>query len=361
MLTKLYTRVNRFTSFVKTYPVTAGIIILNAVFFIVSIIMGASPWLPEPQELIAVGANFNPLTFDHQAYRLITAAFLHAGIIHLSVNMFSLYSIGRAIEAREGRVKYLVIYLVSALSSTLSSSWFSVFRISVGASGAIFGLLGYFFVLNLIYLIADTRGNWKVFRNFLFILALNLGLGFAVSFIDNAAHLGGFFAGIVVTVIYLLVEKYRVPVLRRNALVIFVAAFSLYGVYCIIPREQVWFYKSLSLYLHNEKEANKLLNEVGYTKEQLIGRLSAVESIWQVNGDLMKNNFQDLPSELSTDISTLSRYARDNRKLAMFRRKSLTGEANMKDSAEIYINKTAEVQLMSGLEPFFTAAPGSRQ
>ena len=128
----------------------------------------------------------------HEYYRIITAAFFHANILHIFCNMYSLYIIGTQIETLLGKIKYLIIYFISAITASLLSALLTVGP-SIGASGAIFGLLGalvYFGYHYRLYL-----GN-SLIQNIIPIIILNLLLGFAIDNIDNYAHIGGLLGGV---------------------------------------------------------------------------------------------------------------------------------------------------------------------
>jgi membrane associated rhomboid family serine protease len=128
-------------------------------------------------------------------YRLLTSAFLHASITHLLFNMVALWMVGGAVESRLGRWRYLTVYLVSALAgSVLSYAVDSANQVSVGASGAVFGLFGAFAVLayRLRFDIAGIIG----------IILVNAVIGFIPAFnINWRAHLGGLVAGTVLTAV----------------------------------------------------------------------------------------------------------------------------------------------------------------
>lgn len=136
-------------------------------------------------------------------YRLFTGMFLHVDILHLFFNCYTLYVIGSQLESFMGRTKYLIIYLVSGLFASLLSITLST-NPSVGASGAIFGLMGsllYFGYHYRVYL-----GN--VLKSQIIPLILfNLLYGFMLSGIDNAAHIGGLIGGVLIT--YALGIKYK--------------------------------------------------------------------------------------------------------------------------------------------------------
>ena len=128
---------------------------------------------------------------DGQYYRLITAAFLHAGVFHLAMNMFALAQLGPVLESALGRVRFLALYVLSALGgSTLSYLVSDRGSVGVGASGAIFGLFGAY------YIVVRKLGGET--RSILTLLVINLVITFAVPIIDWRAHVGGLITGSVV-------------------------------------------------------------------------------------------------------------------------------------------------------------------
>lgn len=177
----------------KVPYVTLGIILINFVMFLLTYLFGKGS--EDAYTLVQFGALYKPLVLGGDYYRLITTAFLHIGVIHLLVNCYSLYVIGSQLESFLGKIKFLFVYLVSALSGSLMSIIFNT-HVSAGASGAIFGLLG-----SMLYF----GYNYRVFlgnvmkSQIIPLIILNLGLGFMMSGIDNAAHIGGLVGGLIST------------------------------------------------------------------------------------------------------------------------------------------------------------------
>ena len=125
---------------------------------------------------------------EGQWYRLLTAAFLHAGLLHLATNMFALITVGPQIEAALGRTRYVALYLLAALGgSTLSFLVSSPSTVGVGASGAIFGLFGAFYVL-----VRRVGGDTGPVVG---LIVINLVITFVFPQIDWRAHLGGLVTG----------------------------------------------------------------------------------------------------------------------------------------------------------------------
>ena len=143
--------------------------------------------------LVDFGGNNLLLVQSGEIWRIISAAFLHVSLIHLLVNMYSLVIIGTQVETFIGKLKFLFIYLISAIVGSLLSLIFNEVNIvSVGASGAIFGLMGallYFGYHYRLYLSEAIKNQ------IIPVIVLNLILGFMVSGVDNAAHIGGLIGG----------------------------------------------------------------------------------------------------------------------------------------------------------------------
>ncbi len=179
----------------KKIVFTNAIIFINVLIFMVTFVLSSSNM--SAYNLLKFGASFTPLVKSGEVWRLITCAFLHAGIIHLLVNMYSLYIIGCQVETYIGKYKFLAIYLISAVCGSLMSCIFNPNTVSVGASGAIFGLLGsllYFGMHYRLYL-------GSVLKNQIIpLIIVNLALGFLINGVDNAAHIGGLIGGYLISI-----------------------------------------------------------------------------------------------------------------------------------------------------------------
>lgn len=172
---------------------TKLIILICLVMYFVVAIYGGNFINFSPSTLGVLGANNLLLVRHGEIWRLLTSAFLHAGLIHLIVNMYSLAILGTQVETFIGKWKFVLIYLISAISGSLMSLVFlDANVIGVGASGAIFGLMGallYFGYHYRLYLSNAIRNQ------IIPIVFLNLFIGFLSPGIDNAAHIGGLIGG----------------------------------------------------------------------------------------------------------------------------------------------------------------------
>ena len=195
-------------------PVTWGLylmVALNVGVWFANIGSGMSVIKPLPSELLAWGANSaSSVVLDHQYWRLLTATFLHGGLIHMALNMLGLWSGGQQLNRLHGDLNFLLIYFGSALTGSALSLHFSAQQsVSVGASGAVFGVLGALFVTMYKYrgqISSLTSKNVLTSQGVFLVYAL--GLGFGKQGIDNAAHFGGLVAGSLLA--WLLVGKVNI-------------------------------------------------------------------------------------------------------------------------------------------------------
>ncbi len=211
----------RFARAVLSRPYKFTIVLLIANFFVFLLMWQSSGmtaqamWvLPEPV-LIAYGAKLNHLIHDqHQWWRFVTPMFIHVGILHLLVNMYSLWIIGPYVEKLYGPAKFVVFWVLTGIAGVVGS-YLTVINTgaplgplarflfktqdspSAGASGALFGLVGVLFVFGIKFRHELPEGFKRAFgTGMLPVILLNLFIGYmAHGFIDNAAHVGGLISG----------------------------------------------------------------------------------------------------------------------------------------------------------------------
>jgi len=179
--------------------VTSALVAANIAWFVIVASQGGGWLFPQPGIIIHWGSNFGPLTLSGEWWRLFTCMFVHFGLVHLTFNMWVLWSMGRVIERMFGSLHFALLYVFAGLCASLASLWWHPDVNSAGASGAIFGLLGGLlsFVLNPASgvpptIVASQRRSGIVF------IAYNLFAGFTNHGIDNAAHLGGLVGGFLI-------------------------------------------------------------------------------------------------------------------------------------------------------------------
>jgi len=184
----------------KTPYVTYIIMAVCTILYIVTSLFSNNILEQSAPALYNVGAlvNFNMMESNYlELFRLISSIFLHGGILHLLCNMYSLYIIGPQIESFFGKTKFVVIYILSGvIGNLLSMTFLQDNVVSVGASGAIFGLLGallYFGYHYRVYLSGVIRSQIVP------LILLNLTIGFVSAGINNVAHIGGLIGGVLIS------------------------------------------------------------------------------------------------------------------------------------------------------------------
>jgi membrane associated rhomboid family serine protease len=176
---------------VEKPTVTYVLIGINIVAFLLMLVSGID-------ETATQWGMFPPsIAIDNEWWRLVTSAFLHGGWLHIAFNMYVLYALGPSLERVLGHSRYLVLYLMAALGGAVCSYAFSdVMTVSVGASGAIFGLMG-------ALVVAGRKLRYDI-TQVLILLAVNFAIGFMAPGVDWRAHVGGLVVGAAVAAIFVL-------------------------------------------------------------------------------------------------------------------------------------------------------------
>jgi membrane associated rhomboid family serine protease len=190
--------------------VTRALITLNVVAYLGQLVSGAEL---QHRFWLVGGVVFDPVlgetvgVADGETYRLLTAAFLHGGVLHLLLNMYALFLFGPQLEASLGRVRFTALYVLSALGgSALSYAFSPPNQPSLGASGAVFGLLGAYLVI--------SRRLGRDTTPVMVLLVINLGYGFLVARIDWKAHVGGLVVGALVALVLAYAPRERRTVVQ---------------------------------------------------------------------------------------------------------------------------------------------------
>ncbi|MCK5691173.1 rhomboid family intramembrane serine protease, partial [Myxococcota bacterium] len=180
-----------------------------------------------PFALVDLGANAPSLVRAGQWYRLVTANFLHGGLLHLYMNGIALWSLGALLERLMGSKRFGVVYLAAALGGSIASTLSAQAAYSVGASTALFGLVGSLAILNWRFYGELPTGFRQPLRWWIFVLGINAALPALVPQIDIAAHIGGFVLGAAVTfVMYMPMKKLDVLLKPRRPVTIALAIFG---------------------------------------------------------------------------------------------------------------------------------------
>ena len=173
-------------------PVTMALLVVSIGMFV----LGMVPAID--QRIALLFAQINQLVAEGEWWRMLTAAFLHGGVVHLGFNMYALYLFGPELERRVGSVPFAAMYAASALAGGAAYFLSDPNGLAVGASGAIFGLFGSWLAAS--YRGRHTTMGRESLRQLLTLLAINAAIGLIPGFnIAWQAHLGGLIAGFVIT------------------------------------------------------------------------------------------------------------------------------------------------------------------
>lgn len=296
----------------KDFFFTPLIIDINIILFILMALGGANIMLPDNESLLNWGANFKPLTLEGQWWRLLTACFLHIGIIHLLLNVYALLYIGALLEPILGKVKFITAYLLTGIAASVASLWWHDISISAGASGAIFGMYGMFLALLSTHLIEPTKRK-ALLASIVFFVGYNLLNGLK-SGIDNAAHIGGLVSGLLMGFAFLpslkKPDNARLSYVSIAAIsvIVLIASFSIYK---SIPNDFGKYDAKIKEFAALEEKALSVFNLPANTPNDIIllalkdnGIDNWKKSIVLIEG--MKD--LDLPLEMRTRNRLLKEY-----------------------------------------------------
>jgi membrane associated rhomboid family serine protease len=187
-------RAMRRASFLQTGQpvVTMALIGVNVLVYLITVAQGAGINSPGGS-LFEKWALFGPAVANGDWWRLLTAAFLHGSILHIGLNMFVLYLVGGAVESYMGSVRYLALYAVSGLAGSAGALVVDPTQVTVGASGAIYGIFG-------ALLIIEYSQTGSLAGQAMTLIAINLALSFTIPGISWGGHVGGLIGGILATV-----------------------------------------------------------------------------------------------------------------------------------------------------------------
>jgi rhomboid protease GluP len=206
---------------------TWAVVIVNAAVFLAMLAAGVNILNPSTGVLLRWGANFGPRTTGGEWWRLGTSMFLHIGVLHIAFNMLALVNIGRLIERLLGKAGFALVYLVAGLTGSIASLAWIPYRVSAGASGAIFGLYGALIG----FLVVHGRrlpepAVSQLLKSALAFVGFNVIFGLTSPNIDMSAHIGGLGGGLVCGLIFglpVISERWPRRALR-NAVVTALAA-----------------------------------------------------------------------------------------------------------------------------------------
>ncbi|MQA75440.1 MAG: rhomboid family intramembrane serine protease [Solirubrobacterales bacterium] len=185
-------------------PATYALIAICVAAYLAEMFAGGSSSLDGGGKLIREGGLFAGGVADGEPYRIVTSAFLHAGLLHLGLNMFALYILGVLLEPAIGTARFIGIYAASVLAGSFGALILDPNQLTVGASGGIFGLMAAAF------LIARHRGLDQLASQIGFFVVLNLVFTFSISNISIGGHIGGLIGGGLAALLVNTLERRRV-------------------------------------------------------------------------------------------------------------------------------------------------------
>lgn len=200
---------------IRQFTVTQWIIIANTAAYIVTAMLSGSLLSMSLQVLVDLGANYGPYTMGGEWWRLSSSTLLHAGAIHFLFNNAILFQIGGIVEQLVSKPYFLLVYIACGLGASATSLYFNYGVVSIGASGAIFGLFGFFAaMLTTNFLRPAVRKQFV--KSIGFFIVINLLIG-TLGPIDNAAHIGGLVTGFAIGILSIpLVRRTRVKALASH-------------------------------------------------------------------------------------------------------------------------------------------------
>ena len=202
---------------------TTLFIAVNVGLFLWQIFSGVNVSDPSLPDAIRWGADYAPLTFLEEPIRLFTSMFFHFGLIHLMLNMWALYIFGSVAEQMLGRFYFLGLYVLAGLMGSLLSGYLTIQdsyallaegaanqqlfpSIGAGASGAVMGLGAALTIISLLPMLPKQQFYLDK-KTLLMVMGINLAMGFMISGINNAAHIGGMLMGAALAFIWYLGQK----------------------------------------------------------------------------------------------------------------------------------------------------------
>ena len=220
------------------------LIVINVGLFAIQVLSGVNITDPTTLDALRWGADYAPLTFLEEPYRLFSSMFFHFGILHLMMNMWALYIFGDVAEKTLGKFYFLGLYILAGLMGSLLSGYLDIRNsyellqnfdqklfphVSAGASGAVMGLGG---ALTLLSLFPPTPNQRFILdkRSLLTVLAINLAFGFLASGINNAAHIGGMLMGAVMALAWYATQRAKMGK-AANIIIVILGIAATYGVY----------------------------------------------------------------------------------------------------------------------------------
>ncbi len=173
------------------HPATYVLIAINIVAYLIEIAAGSGGINNPSGNIVLHYALYGPFVAEGEWYRLVTSGFLHGSLLHIGFNMLLLFLIGRLLEPALGTARFVVLYFASLLVGSLGVMIIDPGALTLGASGAVFGLFGAGFIL------ARERGLNELAGQFAFLIVINLVFSFGARDVSIGAHVGGLIGGVI--------------------------------------------------------------------------------------------------------------------------------------------------------------------
>lgn len=325
----------------RRVPITVTLLVLNIGVFLLMLLAGAGFWHTPNGVQLAWGANFGPATQDGQWWRLFTALFIHFGVVHLVLNMWALWDVGRLVEQLYGRWRFVLLYVLSGLLGNLVSLVLHGNQaVSGGASGAIFSLYGALLVFLWRERRNVERGEFRwLFGAAVLFSSLMLGVGFFVQGIDNAAHGGGLVAGALLGLVLARSWRPQGPTPSRHL------AWGTAALLMAATAVLVWRLPEPSYRYSEEQKAREAI-------QQFLGEDQRTSRRW---GSLLANSarnglsFDELAGQIDADIAAV--YERSFEQLEAAQPGGAAPSASKLEQLQTYANERAEAarELSQGL------------
>ncbi|MBZ5532545.1 MAG: rhomboid family intramembrane serine protease [Acidobacteriia bacterium] len=187
------------TGTLRDYPATCILLAINLAVYVAMVVSGVGMFSPSGLALIRWGGNFGPLTTGGEYWRLVTAGFLHSGLIHIGMNMWALWFLGPLSERLFGKWQTFLIYMLTGVGGALLSIGYAPDRLEVGASGALFGIAGAIVAgLKFGELPVREKQRRSLLGSVGLFIVFSLVMGMNSPNTDNMCHLGGFVTGLII-------------------------------------------------------------------------------------------------------------------------------------------------------------------
>lgn len=235
--------------------VTQAIFGLNVAVFVAML-------LPGGQEIVALGANYGPATIGGEWWRLLTCVFIHGGLLHIAFNMWCLWDLGRLAESVYGHWTFAVVYLITGLAASLASLFWNPVVLSVGASGAIFGIAGALVASFYLGEFSVPRSAvMGTLRSVVMFVGYNLFFGAIIAHTDNAAHIGGLLMGLLLGALIARVAPSHEDISRRLAVLLVGLLLVAGGVMWLRHSYGRLLRRQYGVVFRNERDTNRAIAE----------------------------------------------------------------------------------------------------